>query len=84
MEFIAAFWLRPGNDNQSVWGDKTQKDPVTNGEANHSAFAAESLLIVSRTGLAYLMSVCQSSQQFALSSEYFKLLHPFTGERLKL
>lgn len=84
MEFIAAFWLRPGNDNQSGWGDKTQKHPVTNSEANHSAFAVESLLIVNRTRPAYLMSVCQSSQQIALSSEYFKLLHPFTGERLKL
>jgi len=80
MQFVAASWLRPGNGNQSVWVHKTQ-DAVTNGKENCSAFAEKALVIVSKTRLAYLMFACQSSQQTALSSRYFKLRHPFTEER---
>lgn len=71
MLFITVSWLRPGNGNQSVWGDEMQ-DAVTNGKANCSAFAAKALVIISKTRLAYSMFVSQSSQQIALSSRYFK------------
>lgn len=69
--------------HQSVWDDRMQ-GVVTNGKAKYSAFAAKASVIVNKTRLGYFILVCQSSQQIALSSRYFKPLHPFTVERLNL